>query len=112
MYCPKCGQQNSDDARFCGKCGATMSAPPPPPAAPAHVHAHSGAPAAASPHATGVVSQGMRTGMIICSIVLPIVGIIVGVLFMLDANPEKKTAGKLWLIIGIVAGIIWTAILG
>ena len=111
MYCPKCGQQNPDEARFCGKCGATMAAPPPP-AAPAHGHAHTGAPAGASPQATGVVSQGMRTGMIIGSIVLPIVGIVVGIIFMLDANPEKKAAGKLWLIIGIVAFVVWAAIFG
>ena len=24
MYCPKCGSENRDDARFCARCGTTM----------------------------------------------------------------------------------------
>jgi ATP/ADP translocase len=54
----------------------------------------------------------LKNGMIIASIILPIVGIVAGVMFLLDANPEKKAAGKLWLIIGIVFAVIWAVILG
>ena len=25
MYCPKCGRQNVDDARFCAGCGAVLN---------------------------------------------------------------------------------------
>lgn len=32
VFCPQCGTQAPDGARFCGGCGATMPAPPPPPA--------------------------------------------------------------------------------
>lgn len=32
--CPNCGTVNRPGARFCGKCGVTLSAPPPMPAAP------------------------------------------------------------------------------
>jgi hypothetical protein len=39
MFCPQCGKPLADGARFCGNCGATVSAPsappPPPPPAPA-----------------------------------------------------------------------------
>ena len=52
-----------------------------------------------------MISQGMKNGMIAASIILPIVGIVVGIIYMLDDNPEKKAAGKLWLIIGIVAAV-------
>jgi hypothetical protein len=31
MLCPKCGQQNLDDARFCKNCGAPLEAAPPTP---------------------------------------------------------------------------------
>jgi uncharacterized RDD family membrane protein YckC len=33
MFCQQCGAQNSTGARFCGRCGATLTAgaPPPPP---------------------------------------------------------------------------------
>lgn len=27
MFCPKCGKENSDDLKFCGRCGANISAP-------------------------------------------------------------------------------------
>ena len=27
MFCTQCGQQNPDDARFCGRCGAAMARP-------------------------------------------------------------------------------------
>ena len=103
MFCPKCGQQNPEEAKFCGKCGAAVSAAP-------VSQADRVAPEAAKD--TGVISQGMKNGMIAASIILPIVGIVVGIIYMLDANPEKKEAGKLWLIIGIVAAVIWTVLFG
>ncbi|MDW7656534.1 MAG: zinc ribbon domain-containing protein, partial [Bacillota bacterium] len=41
MYCPNCGKQNPDDAKFCESCGAPTgavetpkAAPPPPPPPP------------------------------------------------------------------------------
>jgi len=27
VYCPKCGNQNADDAEFCSKCGASLVGP-------------------------------------------------------------------------------------
>jgi uncharacterized membrane protein YhaH (DUF805 family) len=27
MFCPKCGKENSNDVKFCGSCGANISAP-------------------------------------------------------------------------------------
>jgi uncharacterized membrane protein YvbJ len=103
MYCPKCGQQNPEEAKFCGKCGAAISV-----AATAQpVHA---APGAASE--TSVMNPTMKNGMIAVSVIVPIVGIVAGVVFLLDANPEKKAAGKQWLIIGLIAAVVWMALLG
>jgi len=92
MFCPKCGTSNPDEARFCGKCSAPIQAPgplphPPPPA----------------PGSTAV-SQGMKIGISIGTIIVPLLGLIMGGIYMADANPEKKAAGKLWLLIG--AGMI------
>ena len=105
MFCPSCGQQNPAEAKFCGKCGAAVSAATVPPAA-----FSSAAPAKDS--GTGAVSQNMKTWMIVASIVLPLLGIIMGIIYFMDANPEKKEAGKLWLIIGIIAAVIWSALMG
>jgi len=102
MFCPSCGQSNPDEAKFCGKCGAAIAAT----AAPKPVHVEPGA------KDTGVVSQTMKTWMLVASIVLPVVGIVVGIVYLLDANPEKKESGKLWLIVGIVAAVIWSALFG
>lgn len=103
MFCPSCGQPNPDEAKFCGKCGGAVSAATAPKASQVTSDA---------PKDTGVISPGMKNGMIAASIILPIVGIVVGIMFMLDANPAKKEAGKLWLIIGIIAAVVWAALLG
>jgi TM2 domain-containing membrane protein YozV len=31
MFCPNCGAQNADTAKFCEKCGTALTAAPPPP---------------------------------------------------------------------------------
>lgn len=49
------------------------------------------------------VSSGMRIGLAILSFFVPLVGIILGVIFMNDPNPSKKEAGKLWLIVAVAS---------
>ncbi|MCP4479036.1 MAG: hypothetical protein GY818_13205 [Planctomycetaceae bacterium] len=44
------------------------------------------------------VSEGMKIGIAILSFVIPLVGLIMGLIFMNDSDPSKKAAGKLWLI--------------
>lgn len=46
------------------------------------------------------VSDGMKIGIAILSFFIPIVGIIMGLIYMNDAHPAKKAAGKLWLTVG------------
>ena len=91
IICPKCGEQNLDQAVFCGVCGGPISQP----AAPA------------TPSATPAnppVSDGLKIGIAIATVFVPLLGIIMGAIYMNDPNPNKKKVGKLWLIIGI--GII------
>jgi drug/metabolite transporter (DMT)-like permease len=57
------------------------------------------------------VSDGMKIGIAILSFFIPIVGIIMGLIYMNDAHPDKKAAGKLWLIVGgimIVLNLVCT----
>ena len=49
------------------------------------------------------VSDGMKIGFAILSFFVPIVGIILGLIYMNDPHPAKKAAGKLWL---TVAGVM------
>lgn len=48
------------------------------------------------------VSDGMRVGIAILSFFIPIVGIIMGLIYMNDAHPDNKAAGKLWLMVGCI----------
>jgi hypothetical protein len=42
----------------------------------------------------------MKIGISIGTILFFPLGLIMGAIYMADANPEKKAAGKLWLLIG------------
>jgi len=53
-----------------------------------------------------VVSGGLITVVAILTILIPLLGLILGVIFMVDENPEKKAAGKFWFTIGIIMTII------
>ena len=86
MQCPKCSFENPPEARFCGKCGETMKPPAPP-----------------TPPPAGVVSKEMKMGIAIGSVFIPLLGIIMGAIYMNDASPEKKAVGKFWLLVGLGA---------
>lgn len=85
-YCSKCGEQNPDEAKFCGKCGASLPVP-----VTAQLHSSN----------ETVVSPETRIGITILSIFIPLVGIIMGILYMNDSNPSKKAAGKTWLYVSL-----------
>jgi hypothetical protein len=70
--------------------GAPPPSPPPYHAPPAYTGA---------PSFAGVVSPGLKWGVGIASVLVPLVGFIMGIIYMVDANLEKKAAGKLWLIL-------------
>jgi hypothetical protein len=101
--CAKCGFDNPPDARFCGECGNTLPSEAPPPEAPAPrpelaPSPVTGAPAAPQPAA---VDSGLKVGIIIGTVFVPLLGIIMGIIYMNDRSPEKKKVGRLWLMVGI-----------
>jgi hypothetical protein len=86
MQCSKCGFENPPEAKFCGKCGEILRGPgplPPP------------------PPPTEEVPQGLKIGILVGSFFIPLLGIIMGAIYMNDPSPEKKKVGKLWLLAGI-----------
>jgi hypothetical protein len=57
----------------------------------------------------------MKIGIIVGTVFIPLLGIVMGLIYMNDANPEKKAVGKLWLYVGIgmtVLGCLCYAIIG
>jgi uncharacterized membrane protein YvbJ len=97
MFCPKCGAENLDEAKFCGSCGASM-------AIKKEEVASNFKDTQSTPQ---IVSQEMKVIMIIASIIIPLVGVIMGLIYMADPNPSKKAAGKIWLIVGIGASLVY-----
>ncbi len=97
MVCPRCGNSNPDIAQFCGKCGGPLAAQTPPPIP--------GAPV------TGVSSE-MRIIMIIATVVLPLIGIVMGIVYMNSADPGKKAAGRIWLLVGVGVAIVYCILSG
>jgi uncharacterized membrane protein YvbJ len=104
MYCPKCGAENLDEAKFCGKCGFVMPAPGSQAASYQPTPTYAAAPAPAPGQS---VSQGLKVGISIASVFIPLIGIIMGIIFVVDANPEKKATGKLWLIVSGIMMVVW-----
>jgi len=72
MYCPKCGAENPDDAKFCHKCGAELSA---------IVRSPEGA---AKPEAESSTGLSANVAGLLCYVALWVTGIIFVVL-------EKKS---------------------
>jgi len=99
MQCPKCNSVNPSEARFCGKCGERLAQPVPPvppPSLPTH-------PVAAEES----VSDGLKLGIAVGSGLFPVLGIVMGAIYMTSPNPAKKKVGKLWLYIGLGAAVLW-----
>lgn len=106
MKCSKCGAENPDEARFCGKCGEGLAAEPQarpePPEGPPLKQAAPGADVGLPP-----VAGGVNLLVILGTIIVPMVGIILGVIYLNDADPRKKSAGKLWLALGVGMMVVW-----
>ncbi len=94
MFCPKCGSENPDNAKFCGSCGNSMTVVrdnvPPTVNNPAQNYANK-----------PPVSKELKIGIIIATLFIPFIGIIMGWIYMTDMNIEKKKVGKTWLYVGI-----------
>jgi hypothetical protein len=94
MYCAKCGKTIPGDSVFCPECGYNLVTVGPAASSPA---------VAAEP----AVSEALNIGTIVGSIILPLIGIIMGIIYLRDGNPAKKKAGKTWLWVGIGAAGFW-----
>ena len=91
MFCPSCGHENVDNAEFCGNCGTTLK----------KAGGGGAERSFAAKTSTEAVSAGMKWGITALSVLIWPVGIVMGIIYLRDDNPEKKAVGKLWLGVGI-----------
>ena len=90
-FCPYCGEELIDDAKFCKRCGSSISAGATRP------QFNSGQPAEKSYTITLVVGY-------IAAILIPIIGIIIGIYLMTRKDSPDAKHGKF---IIIVAAAVW-----
>ena len=110
MFCGKCGSENSDDARFCGSCGASIQAgtAPPPGTASGQVTRLLDLDAPPEP-----VSPGLKWGILGASLLLPLVGIGMGLYFWIKGGSEEKTAvGRLWFFVALGIALLYGLLAG
>lgn len=114
MLCPKCGTENSDEAILCVKCGARLvkdgeETPQPEPSVHQRIVGIDLKPKA--PEKSGV-SNGLYIGVMIATVIFPIIGIIMGFTYMRKDHPSAKKAGKNWLIVGAIMILFNIILLG
>ncbi|MET0071432.1 MAG: zinc ribbon domain-containing protein [Candidatus Thiodiazotropha sp.] len=99
MFCPQCGTENPDNARFCGSCRHQLSGLT---GTSTDVHVNSVMEVGSEKK---VVSDGLKYGILAGSLIIPFIGMIMGIIYMAQGeSAEKKDVGKLWLFASI--GII------
>jgi len=122
MFCPKCGHQASNNEHYCIQCGSKL---------PDASVSNQESPNREEKHNTSnfspsiidtvlsdnsnagdaVVSKKFYIGVLAATVFLPIIGIIMGIIYLLKDHPEEKKAGKMWLMVGIGVGVLNAIIL-
>lgn len=83
MNCKKCGNEIFDEAVICPHCGCETE------------------------NNKKDVNDSVNGGLIFLAILIPIVGVVLG---CINLSKGQKNAGKIYLIVGIIAWAIWFAI--
>lgn len=89
MFCSKCGKEIHDEAVVCPNCGCSTGKNVSAPGVPVEEDKTSG-------------------GLIAVSILLPIVGVILGIV---NLCKKKTKSGTTYLIVGIVAWVVFAALM-
>lgn len=111
MFCAKCGSENPDDARFCGHCGAAVEAPRPAPVtSPPRPEVTPLLDLGAPPEA---VPPGLKWGVLAVSVLMPIIGIGMGLYYWIKGGSEEKAAvGRLWLFAALGLTVFYALLAG
>lgn len=96
MFCPKCGGQLPDVAKFCNKCGADLRMLSDPPHKQPQEYPKPATAPIAQPAPTAAVSRPskMKKSVIIIAVVIAVVAIIAAILIPSAVNYQKKSKLK------------------
>lgn len=92
MFCPECGTENPENAKYCGNCrhplsGETGQSQLGPDPEVAELNRDS-----------DTVPDGLKYGILAATIFIPFIGLIMGIIYLMQSESEaKKDVGKLWL---------------
>lgn len=109
MFCPHCGTKNEAEARFCGSCGGDLGKPKAPsgpetrpdPVEPVRIIDPEQAP--------GLVAPGLKWGVLGASLLMPLIGIGMGLYYWIRAESEDKIAvGKLWFFVALGIVVLYS----
>lgn len=101
MLCKACGANNPDMASYCGNCGGKLVIESSNPANDDVVEISVGA-----KHKP--VSDLMKYGVLASTVFIPFIGMIMGLIFIAQAETEdKKDVGKLWLYTSIAIIVLY-----
>ena len=104
MYCPACGAENPDKARFCGSCSHRLDSS----MEPGEPGQDDAGPIIDVENNSEVVSNGLKYGILGASLLIPFIGLVMGIIYLAKGeNEDKKATGKLWLIASIVIGFFY-----
>lgn len=107
MFCPECGTENPDNARFCGNCRHPLTSASGP------ASGHQSGPVIEIGGETAAVSDGMKYGILIGTLFIPFIGLIMGIIYMVQGESEaKKEVGKLWLYGSIAVMVFYLMVSG
>lgn len=98
-YCSKCGKELVDEAVICVGCGCPVS----------------GAPAPATQTSQNPETPGLATGAIVCAFLLPLIGLILGIVGnskYKDPTLKNKSKSAIFLSLGmwIIYAVIFAVI--
>ncbi len=103
MFCQKCGSENPDNARFCGHCSHELIA---------ESAGNTNEPIEINADQQPV-SALMKYGVMLAAFLIPIIGLVMGIIYLNQGeSEEKKDVGKLWLFACVAGFVVYLTLSG